>query len=536
MKRVLAIVVVALLLLIGSAAFLALEPADAPGPAPAAEEEPAATAVESRGETTTSRRPRRPADETTASEPAIAEPESGESAPEDGARSETVEQRHVRVTVTREGGSPVRGVRVTAFGRWGRVEVRPDPAETDVNGRATLTVLGRATFRLRATTGQEAALGPRVSVERGATVEQVLVLAPAARLRGRVVAAATQSPVEEARVIAALPTDDPFGLQVEAETSSDGSFALPMIPESYFADPVTLTVKAEGYTEYGLNVFAADLAGPPLQLELERGVTIRGRCVRVGGVPVPEVGVSVWAPRQTVHAETDDGGVFELVGVPADFGRIVFLPLEHAPRVLEGLASGGDLDLGDVLLEDGRPVTGVVVDGAGKPIPDASAQLRIDALDLQVRFASTDAEGRFTLEHVSEGAHTLIVTEPALGDNWSERTAVVVKDVLAGGPDLRVVLTGKLSLAVEFLLESDRSPIAVAEVKVEARHRDTGEHAFGGAWAGGSLTSVRVHFDAPGVYDVTITLPGYVPATVEAIEIFPDREARIEALLRKAPE
>jgi len=101
---------------------------------------------------------------------------------------------------------------------------------------------------------------------------------------------------------------------------------------------------------------------------------------------------------------------------------------------------------------------------------------------------------------------------------------------------VRVVLTGNLSVHVQFLNESDRSPVVVSSVKLTAKATDdaTGDVAW--AWSGGNLDAVRFEPGRAGVFDVTIEIPGYDPATAKALEVSPDRETRIDVLFRRRGE
>ena len=92
--------------------------------------------------------------------------------------------RDVTVKVLREDGGPVRDARVTAFTTFGRVNVVPAEAATDVSGEATLLVSGGANFRVRAWTRDAAGISERVSLSPGEDGEVTVRLATGRAVAG----------------------------------------------------------------------------------------------------------------------------------------------------------------------------------------------------------------------------------------------------------------------------------------------------------------------------------------------------------------
>ena len=83
-----------------------------------------------------------------------------------------------------------------------------------------------------------------------------------------------------------------------------------------------------------------------------------------------------------------------------------------------------------------------------------------------------------------------------------------------------------------FKNESDRAQVPVASAEVRAWRTDGDADPHGQAWAGSRIENVRITLQQAGIYTFEVEVPGYEPATLEGIEIFPDREVRIDALLR----
>ena len=99
-----------------------------------------------------------------------------------------------------------------------------------------------------------------------------------------------------------------------------------------------------------------------VELDLERGQRVLGRCVSSSGAPVPGVQVSSGTRMFT----TDQDGRFELDGVAWSGAKLMVRSFTHVmppPRRIP--AALGEVDVGDIVLEDGQPVAGRVIDALG---------------------------------------------------------------------------------------------------------------------------------------------------------------------------
>ena len=440
--------------------------------------------------------------------------------------------RTVNVTVVHEGGVPVRDAHVRAFSIFGDVDVDPPDPVTDVEGRATLRIAGVSGFQLRAWTRDSAALGERVAAGPDEVLEVTLTLQPGRAVTGRVVSDVS-TPIEDADVALRLPTGDPFGLRVTARSDHDGRFDLGGVPAALLdAAETRVLAAARGFLRRTARIEDVGTGGE-LLLRLERGLTVRGRCVAVGAAPVSGVRVDAGGVEQV---STGRDGRFELEGASPEGVVLELTPSQHVvPPPLLIPALTGEHDIGDVLLVEGRPVAGYVVDDGENPVPGATVEILEQERSRVVRTVQADGKGRFTAPHIGEGPHTVTATANA-GAEWSSRLSGRVADVAAGTTGLRVVLTGGLTLLVEFKRDGDREPVGVASAEVEVTRTDVDVGRTVSAWAGPGMTSVRVSFDAPGRYRVVVKVPGYEPATVEDVEILGDRATRIDALFRRLPE
>ena len=138
-----------------------------------------------------------------------------------------------------------------------------------------------------------------------------LHLEPAVPVRGRVVAA-DGSPVAGALCEVHWRTpersDHYPGTALLATTGTDGRFVLPAVPSSVLQVAVALRTTASGFVRTFEPVVAGD--GPPGEIEvrLERGRAVTGRCVDEGGVARRPGerrharGVRALGRRRTLHA------------------------------------------------------------------------------------------------------------------------------------------------------------------------------------------------------------------------------------------
>ncbi len=527
----LALLLLLLVALIGVALFMVLAPDDGAGPgtgghdaAARDDDAPAPSAPRTPRERVIAPTP--PAD--TRGEPPGGDAPSAARAPRVAPEAP---RRTVNVTVQREGGVPVRGAHVAASPVFGGSGVLPGGAETDIEGRATISLAGGGAFVVRAWTDDAAALGDRLTAAPGETLDVTLRLEPGRPAVARVLTEASM-PIAGARFTLLVQVDDPFGRSVSGTTDDDGRVDLGLFPARLLDHPRTRAyADARGYVRDPVPV-ADTTEGGEIVLRLARGQVVRGRCVAAGAAPVSGVRVSVPGVGVTT---TDDDGRYEITGVPWEGGVLSIVPPAHAaPAPLTLPAAAGEIDLGDVVLTDGLPISGIVVDDLDRPVAGAKLSAVRRRRPLTVRTALSDALGRFTLPHIGDGPHT-IVAEGTGEEGWNTSLSVRARDIGAGTTDLRLTLSEGRTLLVTFKLESDGSAVSVATVEVEYERTDGGEGASMSAWSGPDMTSVRIPFQDAGTYRVTLKVPGYEDATLEGVTISDDGATRLDALFRRAP-
>lgn len=137
--------------------------------------------------------------------------------------------------------------------------------------------------------------------------------------------------------------------------------------------------------------------GKPLRLVFRRSARITGRVVDQNGAPVRRFQVNYSA---ILSAQ----GRFVLRDLaPGPLNLVLSGPFVSRTIDLE-LASGEVRDLGEVVVDSGGTVEGVVVDLAGSPVHGASVEVRISEEELHDGPAVlTGPDGRFHVEHLGTG-------------------------------------------------------------------------------------------------------------------------------------
>ncbi len=438
--------------------------------------------------------------------------------------------RSIRVRVVRSDGGPVRDAHVAAFAVFTRTPTVGANATTGVDGTATLDVSKLAQFRVRAWTQSAAGISGMQSIDGGESGEATIRLEPGRAVTGTVTSR-DGGPVPGAEVEISLATDDAFGLRVRATTDRDGAFDLGMLPKEGLQQ-VDTTIRASAAQHATLSAFFSEFADDSeLRLELERGQTVSGRFVNTAGAPVAEV--NVWGPGHSAKSSAD--GTFELSGVPWTGETMLMRSASHAmPAPVALPAEVGEIDLGDIVLEDGVEITGFVFDAEGKPVSGAQVNVLQPEWSQIVANTQTNDRGEFVALHVGEGEYTL--TASGVIGGWTSSLSTTVPGIAAGATGVRIVLSGGRSLLITFRNEADRAQITVASAEVDVWRTGVVTERRAQAWAGASIQTVRIPFTEAGTYSVEIKLPGYELATMDNVEIFDDRETRIDALLRAAAE
>ncbi len=265
----------------------------------------------------------------------------------------------------------------------------------------------------------------------------VALFSSTAELTGRVVDQDAR-PVEGASVHVAVQAGalgEPYtwgALGAEtATTDADGEFVVKGLPASAPLDVVA--DHAEYYRAHARQVMAG---GAPIEMRLERGVSISGRVIAAGRTPVQGVAVSLLEDSahgdmslRSFFEETEEDGRFALAGVPLDRYKLTVRPpaayVERSDLIqVEGPVSGMEIEIeskattqkeGDAAIlkaastqsesqTEPPSIRGTIVDPQGHPVVAVVGATRSAG---SIGFAETVREtvsrpdGTFLIEYVS---------------------------------------------------------------------------------------------------------------------------------------
>ncbi len=429
----------------------------------------------------------------------------------------------VRVGVTLD-GAPVAGA---------EVDVRPSnpayplnderwrwSARTDDSGIAVLDIGKGGWFDIRATSGDAATLPQSLEVPRPEGDVTRLRLAPAIDITG-VVFDVDGSRLPGASLSFEMYDDkEEWEIGVVGEADSQGAFLIAGAPREMIGR-VVVTVDAEDRSRAVFEYGRAEIAsGTRLDLRLMEWLLV-GRCVDAHGKPVPRVDVFVREGQRQI-ANTDADGRFS-----GRFGRrgnerLILVPPAHAALVSELTVpiEQGVVDVGDIVLTGGEPVSGVIVGADSEPVWGVQVGLVPPGLDQSVTVAVTDVDGAFEFEQVGAGTHTLLLKP--LQRSLRSPVATVKHQVVAGQTGLRFLLRPQVPvrLIAKWPPKTAVSPRWSWSVAVEVR---TSGAATAIQTVEGRGIPPRDWFGffvaEPGVYDIHVAIPGFEPLLRRGVRI-----------------
>jgi hypothetical protein len=336
------------------------------------------------------------------------------------------------------GGAPVAGAPVAVFGR----EIQAQ-AVTRGDGSFVVSDLPPGQYRLRARLPATSSTTTEATVDlggAGSAAPVVMTLPPGRTLRG-VVQATDGQPLPGALVAVRGVAGQPV------MTDAAGEFALEL-PNREVDLQVSL---GERMRDALVRVTAAQ-SHVAVSLDTPPTCTLQGMVSglpgrrRLPGLVVRAIDLDGKVADRAVWVDLQNGE-FRWPFCPTGRLRIELHAEGQAPAAFERTLVAGEVHgLGEVLLEPGAQLRGVVVDGNGAPIVDAAICLGEEAdLDLFDPRTRTGADGSFVVHGVSTRSDRLVVR--ARGYAVRSLELDLPRDVLASEP-LRVVLTNGATIEV----------------------------------------------------------------------------------------
>lgn len=388
---------------------------------------------------------------------------------------------HARVTgtVRDPDGQPIAGASV-----WVRSQGSSETTRTASDGTYTLGPIPPGAQELLATAPRYQTSSSTVNVTVAPPATQDLTLAPVPVLQGRVVSA-TGQPLAGVRL--ELEADDPGQEEhrywMESTSSEeDGTFVL----ETFGPAGYRLRASHDGFLPADQTVRAPSTG---VQVVLRTGAHVEGEAVDEQERPVPLARVLL-KPTGTSQggdsgeareSSTDERGRFTLQGLrPGGYLVSVWSETgEEARTITRPIAVRGTEALKVRLqlhLFEGMRLSGLVVDGAGKPIPDALVVLQseedledpehVEPFRREVP-ARTGADGRFGFRHLAAGrwwlwaraeGHRFDPVANGLGRSAEEDGTQRGIAFSASATDVRIVLE-KLARLRGRVVRPDGSPV-----------------------------------------------------------------------------
>ncbi len=224
---------------------------------------------------------------------------------------------------------------------------------------------------------------------------------------------------------------------------------------------------------------------PPPQAESRRDVA--GTVTLPGGRPAARAVVRWGAvdESRSLETQTDGEGRFRLTGVPDENGALVVIApggTESAPA-FPPVERGGNRDIA-VTLEPGETARGRVLDEAGAPLEGVSVVPVVTFADprvglsawLEERSATTDAQGRFSLEGLPESE----VRFDFRGDGLA---ALHYQQLNLGGVENEVAMQSGGMIRGR-VVDRDGKPVRNFRILVNFPHERQPGEKFGGYFAG----------------------------------------------------
>jgi len=361
-----------------------------------------------------------------------------------------------------------------------------DEATTDGAGQAVLHGVDEGWVSVAATAP---GYGPGTSSkglgsDKQATLDIALTKGPS--VSGRVVDEQGQA-IAGARVWAmdaANAWEGGAGERLAETTAKDGSFTIPALaPGSY-----TLFAKDESH---------APAVTPPIQIAPDKATTgvaivmkaaavVAGVVVGTDGTPVPYATVKIastrWSADMTYRqAAADDKGAFEIKGLARAALRMRAEGDEASspPVDVDLVATPTKRDV-RLVLDRAGTIAGVVVDGDGEPVPEATVSAYPDFMAGEVAdgdwmmasnaTATTDGDGHFVLKGLDDGAFRVWAARDGGGSRRNTgREGVATR---TGAKDVKLVLPAPGGIKGKLALE-DGDPPTLAIVSVDWEHRVT---------------------------------------------------------------
>ncbi len=297
----------------------------------------------------------------------------------------------VRGRVSDEAGAPIPGASIAAYLGSRRLS----DSRSDEQGRFSVEGVPAGGRIIASQEGYESSAAP---VAENAELE--LVLHAQVMVTGTVLSSSGE-PVPEVQILA-------HGASRGMATSdATGAFRLALRE----AGPVSLMAH---HSTYGAGEISIEAPAKDVKLQLNALGTVKARLVDKSHQPIPGARATAFveskAPRETFSSDapSDAQGRLILAGLQQGSYRVRFMARGYQPAERSEVAvpETGEVDLGEVTLENGLEISGVVLKSDGSPASGAFVHARGKGVKGS-EGVSTDPDGSFTILGLREGSYQL---------------------------------------------------------------------------------------------------------------------------------
>jgi len=333
--------------------------------------------------------------------------------------------------------------------------------------------------------------------------------------------------------------------------TSDGKGLLVFFPLRRSPEwSLRLTVTHPSYPETKTRLDVADQrAGGIGEIVLPLGVEVRGRVADPAGQPRAGVYVvAAFLKKDTLKAQwnlqavSDAQGAFVVQGIPAGLSRLLLYPglkrrassfntTRQPPWLSEPFTgtNGGVIDLGTIVLHAPGTIRGRVIDAEGTPLRNATVGLHGAFRGMTNPWVLTKADGRFVLPDVPPGEYAVHASQ-SRGEN-----GVLQGEAPAVRPDAAAIEI-QVRIKPGILLRFFSATNPTERVATKAISYSCGQSAEpggrGGHRSGVAKTWYRINRE-PGVWYVTVRVPGYEEVDFGRVVLPADRDLVLDVHLRK---
>ncbi len=225
-----------------------------------------------------------------------------------------------------------------------------------------------------------------------------------------------------------VPSEE-TGVKENFTAAVDGEFSICGFDPGVYTLVVTTATSAPTFSDAFSISADTDRGSVNVVVRLSKGGSIKGRIVGPGGVPVAGAVVTShddtfvddpltmmfagMVPTNTTarRVVTTSEGLFELRFLTPEKYQLRISHPSYAQGMMRAImvADGQATDVGSVVLQVGGTVKGTVVGQGGTPLSGGFVHLESESSDI-VLDTRSDAEGRFSFQHVRPGPYTLSAT------------------------------------------------------------------------------------------------------------------------------